>query len=84
MSTNADLAALTEQLAKLRTDLDKVSKAAETLLRSAGADAVETGSAAWASAKETLERKIEERPIGAAAIALGIGVILGLLFGGRR
>ena len=84
MSTNADLEALAEELRQLRNDLHKVAKTTERLVKDAGEEAVEMGEDTWRSAKEKVERKIEERPLGSAAIALGIGVVLGLLVGGRR
>jgi ElaB/YqjD/DUF883 family membrane-anchored ribosome-binding protein len=84
MSTASDLAALTKELNRLRADLDRVARATETLVRDAGEEALDAGREAWGSARENIERKIEERPLGAAAVAIGIGIVLGMLFGGRR
>jgi ElaB/YqjD/DUF883 family membrane-anchored ribosome-binding protein len=84
MGTAADLEALTKELNRLRADLDRIAKATEKLVRHAGEEALDAGSEAWGTARETIERKIEERPIGAAAIAFGVGIVLGLIFGHRR
>jgi ElaB/YqjD/DUF883 family membrane-anchored ribosome-binding protein len=84
MGTAADLEALTKELKRLRADLDRVARATETLVRDAGAEALDAGREAWGSARESVERKIEERPLSAAAIAFGIGIAIGMLFGGRR
>jgi ElaB/YqjD/DUF883 family membrane-anchored ribosome-binding protein len=75
---------LTRELNRLRTDLDRIAKATETLVRNAGDEAFDVGREAFNSARDNLERKIEERPLSAAAIALGAGIVLGLLFGTRR
>lgn len=84
MGTAADLETLTKELNRLRTDLDRIAKAAETLIRDAGDEAVEAGQNAWTSARDKVERQVEERPLGVAAIAFGIGIVLGIFFGGRR
>jgi ElaB/YqjD/DUF883 family membrane-anchored ribosome-binding protein len=84
MATSADLEALNAELKRLRADLDRVARATEKLVKNAGEDAMAAGEEAWSNAREKIERRIEERPLGAAAIALGIGMVLGFLFGGRR
>lgn len=83
MTTTADLAALTKELERLRNDLSKVAKATESLVRNARDDAMEMGGEVWESAKEKVERRVEEHPLQSAAIALGVGVVLGMLFSRR-
>lgn len=83
MTRKADLDALNAQLNRLRADLAKVADATEKLVRNAGEDALESGEEMWESAKERVERHIEEQPLKTAAIAMGIGVVLGMLFSRR-
>ena len=84
MRTAEDFEALADELKRLRADLDRVAKATETLVRDARADAMDAGAETWRTAKEKVEHQIEERPFASAAIALGVGLVLGFLVSGRR
>jgi ElaB/YqjD/DUF883 family membrane-anchored ribosome-binding protein len=84
MGTAADPEALTKELNRLRADLDRIARATETLVRNTGEEASDVGREAFTSARDNIERKIEERPLSAAAIALGVGIVLGMMFGRRR
>ena len=83
MTTTADFEALAEELKQLRADLGKVAAATETLVSNAGKNARAYGQEGWKNAKETVERQIEEQPVASAAIALAIGVALGLIVSRR-
>ena len=90
-ATSADFEALFDELKQLRADLAKVAKVTESLVKHAGGEATdfatEAGEQAWKKAKGSFEdvtKQIEERPLGSAAIALGVGVLLGLIVSGRR
>jgi len=89
--TEADVRALSGELKQLRDEFAKLAQLLESTARNASAEAAQaaraTGERAWSEIKnqaDDLAQKIEERPITAAASAFGIGVVLGLLFGGRR
>jgi ElaB/YqjD/DUF883 family membrane-anchored ribosome-binding protein len=84
MGIAADLEALTKELGRLRADLDRIAGATETLVRHAGDEAMDAGREGFDNARENIERRIEERPLSAAVIALGAGIVLGLIFAGRR
>ncbi|HEY2446610.1 MAG TPA: hypothetical protein VGI20_12820 [Rhizomicrobium sp.] len=90
-ATESDVQALSDELKQLRTEFAKLGQLLESAARNAGNEAAQaaraTGERAWSEVKRSaddLTQRIEERPVSAAAIAFGIGVVLGLLFGGRR
>jgi ElaB/YqjD/DUF883 family membrane-anchored ribosome-binding protein len=88
---DTDFEKLRGELAQLRADLAKIADTMQGLVRHGKAEAV---SKAQQSARriqdevkkraENLVQEIEERPIGAAVTAFSIGLILGMLLGGRR
>ena len=89
--TDADIAVLRTEVAQLRTDLAKISDALRDLVRHGGAEAMEKLEQSGENVREEIKRKaqsvaheIEERPIASALAAFGVGMILGMLFHGRR
>ena len=90
-ATESDVRALSDELKQLRDEFTKLGKLLESAARNAGSEAAQaaraTGERAWSEVRRSadeLTSRIESRPVTAAATAFGVGVILGLLFGGRR
>jgi ElaB/YqjD/DUF883 family membrane-anchored ribosome-binding protein len=90
-TTEADVRALSDELKQLRAEFTKLGQLLESTARNAGNEAAQaaraTGERAWSEVKKSaddLAQRIESRPVTAAATAFGIGVVLGLLFGGRH
>lgn len=86
-----DVEALTQEVQKLRDDFAKIAELLRTTAGHAGEEAATqaraAGERAWTGAKSTADellQRIETRPVQSTAIALGIGILLGLIFGGRR
>ncbi|HEX3667317.1 MAG TPA: hypothetical protein VHU23_18995 [Rhizomicrobium sp.] len=90
-NTEADVQALSDELKQLRSEFVRLGQLIESTARSASSEAAQaaraTGERAWGEVRnraDDLASRIESRPITSAAVAFGIGVFLGLLFGGRR
>ena len=90
-ATESDVQALSEELKQLRAEFARLGQLLESVARNAGSEAAQaaraTGEKAWNEVRkrgDDLSGQIEARPVTAAATAFGIGVFLGLLFGGRR
>lgn len=86
-----DVDALSEEVKKLRADFVKLADVLKATAGHAGEEAVSqaraAGEKAWGGAKtqaDELVQRIEERPLSSTAIAFGVGLLFGLLFGGRR
>lgn len=84
MARTSDIDKIAAELERLRNDLSRVAKATENLVRNTRDDALEMGEEAWDSARETVERRIGEHPLQSAAIAVGVGVLIGMFFLHRR
>ncbi len=89
--TAADVDALRVEIKQLRADFTDLTETLRDVVRhgseEATAKARETGERAWEEAKKranSISHEIEEKPVTAALTAFSIGVILGLLFSGRR
>lgn len=89
--TESDVQALSGELKALRSEFARLGQLLESTARNAGNEAAQaaraTGERAWNEVKrgaDELAQRIESRPVTAAATAFGVGVVLGLLFGGRR
>lgn len=89
--TSRDTDALIAELKQLRAEFTKLGELLQTTARHAGEDALEraraSGEKAWNDARtgaEDVIGKIEENPVSSAGIAFGVGILLGLIFGGRR
>lgn len=89
--TDADIKALQAEIKELRADFAKVTETLRDLVRhggaEAGAKARESGEKLWDEARKHVlgvTHEIEEKPMTAAVTAFGIGVVLGMLFCGRR
>jgi ElaB/YqjD/DUF883 family membrane-anchored ribosome-binding protein len=89
--TQDDLKTLRAELAQLRADFGKIAETMQNIVKDGSADAI--GRARQAAEKlredvsqktERLAQEIEQRPLTAALTAFGIGLVLGLLFGGRH
>ena len=87
----ADVEALTEEVKRLRADFAKIADLLKVTAEHAGEEAASqaraAGERAWTGAKSTadeLVQRIENRPVSSTAIAFGIGLIFGMLFGSRR
>jgi ElaB/YqjD/DUF883 family membrane-anchored ribosome-binding protein len=87
--TNVD--ALAGEFKQLRTEFARIAQLLEQTARSAGAEAASRAKAAgdyvWSETQSTADHvaeKIKEQPLASAGVAFGIGVLLGLIFGGRR
>ena len=89
--TAEDLKTLRAELANLRADLGRISETLEDVVKHGRDEAV--GKATEAAEKlqdeigrrtERLSREIEQKPLTAVFTAFGLGVLLGMLFGGRR
>lgn len=86
-----DVEALTQEVQRLRADFSKIADLLRTTAEHAGEEAATqarvAGEKAWSNAKtagDDLLHRIEAKPVSATAIAFGVGLIFGLLFGGRR
>jgi len=89
IDTNVD--ALAGELKQLRAEFTRIAALVEQTARAAGAQAASRARAAgeqvWAETQSTADHvaeKIKEQPLASAGMAFGIGVLMGLLFGGRR
>ena len=90
-STAEDLKTLRAELANLRADLGRISETLKDVVKHAREEAV--GKASEAAEKlqdeigrraERLSNEIEQKPLTAVFTAFGLGMLLGMLFGGRR
>jgi ElaB/YqjD/DUF883 family membrane-anchored ribosome-binding protein len=86
-----DVDALAEEVKRLRADLAKIADLLRTTAEHAGEEAANqaraAGERAWTGAKSTADellQRIEGKPVQSTAIAFGVGILFGLLFGGRR
>ena len=86
-----DMEALTEEVKRLRADFTKITELLRQTAEHAGEEAASqarmAGEKAWTGAKSTADellQRIESKPVQSTAIAFGIGLVFGLLFGGRR
>ena len=89
--TNRDTDALIAELKQLRAEFAKLGELLQATARHAGEDAIQRaragGEKAWSEARSSAEDvigKIEQNPVSSAGIAFGVGILLGLIFGGRR
>jgi len=87
----ADVQALAEEVKQLRAQLEKIVGLVSQTARHGGDEAYrqarEAGQRAWSEARSTADdvvHRIEAKPVQSALAAFGIGLLLGLIFGGRR
>lgn len=90
-ATESDVRALSDELKQLREEFARLGQLLESVARNAGNEAAQaaraTSERAWSEVKKSadeLAHRIETRPVTSAATAFGIGIVLGLLFGGRH
>ncbi len=89
--SDVDYEVLRNDLDKLRTEFTKLAELLRESVRHAGngatREARRAGEQAWQTTRDKAEdviSQIEEKPVTYAAIAFGVGLLLGFLFGGRR
>lgn len=90
-STDNDVKALRAELETLRKDFARIAETLEQTVRHGGEEAVHRAqrSANWArgearKAVHGVIEEIEEKPIASILSVFAVGVVLGLLFSGRR
>lgn len=88
---NEDTAKLHEEVSGLKAEFAKIADTVTNFVSQHGkeaADRIRGGAEeGWGEAKkkiDTVNAKIHEEPVTATAIAFGIGIVLGLIFGRRR
>ena len=89
--TEQNVEALASEFKQLRSEFARIAALIEQTARSAGAAAANRARAAgdrvWQETQSTADHvaeKIKEQPLTSAGVAFGVGVLLGLIFGGRR
>ena len=89
--TDPDIEALAAEIKQLREDFARTGKVLEELVRHRGSAAAgEAGrraGEAWDDVNRTAEsaaQTLEQNPLATLAGTFGLGLILGMLFGGRR
>lgn len=90
-ATAEDLKTLRAEIANLRADLGRISETLQNLVKHGREEAVSKASEAAEKLQDEIGKKtqrlaqeIEQKPLTAVATAFGLGVFLGMLFGGRR
>jgi ElaB/YqjD/DUF883 family membrane-anchored ribosome-binding protein len=86
-----DVQALTGEIKTLREDFVRIARTLEDLVRNKGAaaaaEATQSAERAWDGVGRTAQsatKTMEENPLATLAGAFGLGLMLGILFGGRR
>jgi hypothetical protein len=89
--TAEDLATLRAEMANLRADLGRISETLQDMAKHGRDEAVDKATRAAEDLKaeigkrtERLAKEIEQKPLTAVLMAFGLGVLLGMIFGGRR
>jgi hypothetical protein len=90
-TTTPDVTALKTEIERLRAGLDAAVDKMRALNGGAGLEgydsALATAEKMWTGVKRQAQQVghgIEERPLVSALTAFGVGVAIGMLFGGRR
>jgi ElaB/YqjD/DUF883 family membrane-anchored ribosome-binding protein len=88
---DADLDALAAEVKNLREDFGRVGKVLEELVRHRGSaaatEATRRAERAWDEVNRKAEnatQTLEQNPLATLAGAFGLGMVLGMLFSGRR
>lgn len=86
-----DMQSLAAEITHLREDFGRIGKMVETIVRhrgsAAAAEAGRTAEQAWDDVGRTAEKAakvVEQNPLATLAAAFGLGLLMGMLFGGRR
>ncbi|MBX3357794.1 MAG: DUF883 family protein [Phycisphaeraceae bacterium] len=74
-----DLDSIKGDLVQLRVDFNELLRDASGVVKSRVHSAVDTAVAAGKENVHTLEKRIEERPLMAVGIALGVGALIGFM-----
>jgi len=89
--TKADIQTLQAEIKQLRADFAGITETLRDVVRHGSGEAAtrarEAGERVWQTAKDDFHyvtHGIEEKPVASAAIAFGVGIVLGMLFSGRR
>lgn len=87
----SEIEGLRTEIRRLQADLSGLTDSVRGIVRAGKAEAVDrvsdTAGKAWSEAKgltEGLSKQIEEKPLTALVSAFSIGMLLGMLFSGRR
>jgi hypothetical protein len=90
-TSELDAQTLVAEMRKLRDDVARVAEDLHETIRHLGGDAFakahDSAERVWDEAKhrtDDLAREIEKRPLTAALGAFGLGMLVGLIFSGRR
>jgi ElaB/YqjD/DUF883 family membrane-anchored ribosome-binding protein len=92
---NEDTSTLSDEVsglkAEIKAEISKIADSVKEFVRTHGQDAAAriqgTAEETWTGAKQKLDcvsKKIHEEPVAATAVAFGIGLLIGLIFFGRR
>lgn len=86
-----DVQALAGEIKHLREDFGRIGRVLEEFVRhrgsAAAAEASRTAGQAWEEVSKTAEtaaQTLEKKPLATLAGAFGLGLLLGMLFSGRR
>jgi ElaB/YqjD/DUF883 family membrane-anchored ribosome-binding protein len=89
--TEKNVDALAGEFKQLRSEFARIAQLLEQTARAAGAEAASRARAAgdyvWSETQTNADHvaeKIREQPLASAGVAFGVGLLLGLIFGGRR
>ncbi|GEM_PF-361545 len=90
-SLHGEIESLRSEIRQLQVDLAALSDSMRGVLRAGKDEAIgrvsDSADKAWNEAKEMAEglmREIEKKPLTALVSAFSIGMLLGMLFSGRR
>jgi ElaB/YqjD/DUF883 family membrane-anchored ribosome-binding protein len=89
--SSEDTSKISEEVSGLKAEISRIAETVADFVRTRGADAAshfsDTAQEGWTEAKKKIDcvnKKIHEEPVTACAVAFGIGLVLGLIFSGRR
>jgi ElaB/YqjD/DUF883 family membrane-anchored ribosome-binding protein len=88
---NEETSKFSDEISGLRAEFARVADTVSEFVKTRGAEAAakiqDTAGEGWAEAKKKIDcvgKKIHEEPVTSAAIAFGVGLLIGLIFSNRR